>query len=83
MALYKKAGARYFVSMGVHHDDFFLWNSKIHRWNAVKMGPHRDVVGDQREAGGDTRAAARDADRRQRGGLCGDDAHALQDGACA
>jgi len=45
MALYKKAGARYFVSMGVHHDDFFLWNSKIHRWNAVKMGPHRDVVG--------------------------------------
>ena len=30
MALYKKAGARYFVSMGVHHDDFFLWNSRLH-----------------------------------------------------
>jgi alpha-L-fucosidase len=45
MALYKKAGARYFVSMGTHHDDFFLWNSKIHRWNAVQMGPHRDIVG--------------------------------------
>jgi alpha-L-fucosidase len=45
MALYKKAGARYFVSMGSHHDNFFLWNSKIHRWNAVNMGPHKDVVG--------------------------------------
>ncbi len=45
MALYKKAGAKYFVSMGTHHDNFFLWNSNIHRWNAVKMGPHKDVVG--------------------------------------
>ena len=45
MALYKKAGAKYFVSMGSHHDNFFLWNSKIHKWNAVNMGPHKDVVG--------------------------------------
>ena len=44
MALYKKAGAHYFVSMGTHHDDFFLWNSPLHRWNAVNYGPHRDVV---------------------------------------
>jgi alpha-L-fucosidase len=44
MALYKKAGAHYFVSMGSHHDDFFLWNSKLHQWNAVNYGPHRDVV---------------------------------------
>jgi alpha-L-fucosidase len=45
MALYKKAGAKYFVSMGSHHDNFFLWNSKLHRWNAVQMGPKKDVVG--------------------------------------
>jgi alpha-L-fucosidase len=44
MKLYKQAGAKYFVSMGTHHDNFFLWNSKLHRWNAVNMGPHRDVV---------------------------------------
>lgn len=50
MALYKKAGARYFVSMGTHHDNFFLWNSQIHRWNAVQMGPHRDVVADWQKA---------------------------------
>lgn len=45
MALYKKAGAKYFVSMGSHHDNFFLWNSRIHRWNSVNMGPKKDVVG--------------------------------------
>ncbi len=45
MKLFKKAGARYFVSMASHHDNFFLWNSKIHKWNAVNMGPKKDVVG--------------------------------------
>ncbi len=50
MAMYKKAGARYFVSMGVHHDNFDLWNSTHHKWNAVQMGPHRDVVGDWQKA---------------------------------
>ena len=44
MKLYKQAGAKYFVSMGTHHDDFFLWNSPIHKWNALNYGPHRDVV---------------------------------------
>jgi alpha-L-fucosidase len=34
----------------VHHDNFDLWNSTHHKWNAVKMGPHRDVVGDWQKA---------------------------------
>ena len=50
MALYKKAGAKYFVSMGTHHDNYFLWDSKIHRWNSVNMGPKRDVVADWQKA---------------------------------
>jgi alpha-L-fucosidase len=50
MQLYKKAGAKYFVSMGSHHDNFFLWNSKLHRWNSVNMGPKRDVVGEWQKA---------------------------------
>jgi alpha-L-fucosidase len=50
MRLYKDAGAKYFVSMGSHHDNFHLWNSKHHKWNAVNMGPHRDVVGDWQKA---------------------------------
>jgi alpha-L-fucosidase len=45
MSLYKKAGAKYFFSMGVHHDNFDLWDSKYTRWNAMKMGPKKDVVG--------------------------------------
>ena len=45
MALYKRVGAKYFVSMATHHDNFFLWDSKIHNWNSVKMGPEKDVVG--------------------------------------
>ncbi len=45
MSLYKKAGAKYFFSMGVHHDNFDLWDSKYQRWNSVNMGPRRDVVG--------------------------------------
>src|SRR5258708_2240503 len=44
--LYKKAGAKYFMSMGVHHDNFDLWNSTHQpRWNAVATGPKKDVVG--------------------------------------
>jgi len=46
MGLYKKAGANYFVSMGVHHDNFDLWNSKYQpKWNAVASGPKIDIVG--------------------------------------
>ncbi|MGE5518804.1 MAG: alpha-L-fucosidase [Candidatus Dadabacteria bacterium] len=45
MKLYKKAGAKYFVSMASHHDNFYLWDSKLHRWNSVNMGPKKDVVG--------------------------------------
>jgi alpha-L-fucosidase len=48
--LYREAGAKYFVSMGVHGDNFDLWNSRNHRWNSVKMGPKRDIVGEWREA---------------------------------
>ena len=51
MSLYKKAGAKYFMSMGVHHDNFDLWNSTHQpRWNAVATGPKKDVVGLWRKA---------------------------------
>jgi alpha-L-fucosidase len=45
MSKFAAAGAKYFVSMGCHHDNFDLWNSKHHRWNAAVMGPKRDIVG--------------------------------------
>jgi len=43
--LYIKAGAKYFVAQAVHHDNFDNWNSRYHRWNAVNMGPKKDIVG--------------------------------------
>jgi len=45
MALYKRAGARYVIGQGMHHDNFDLWNSKYQPWNAVNIGPHRDILG--------------------------------------
>lgn len=42
---YAAAGAKYIVSMGVHHDNFDLWRSRHQRWNATLMGPKRDIVG--------------------------------------
>jgi alpha-L-fucosidase len=45
LGLYRKAGAKYFVSMGVHHDNFDLWNSRYQpRWNAVATGPRKNIA---------------------------------------
>ena len=60
LGLYKKAGAKYFCSMAVHHDGFDLWDSKHQpRWNAVAMGPKRDIVGAFKKAAAKARAALR------------------------
>ncbi len=42
--LYQKAGARFLIIQGVHHDNFDLWNSQYHPWNSVNMGPKRDIL---------------------------------------
>jgi alpha-L-fucosidase len=43
--LYKKAGARYFVSLANHHDNFDNFNSRFHDWNSTRVGPKKDIVG--------------------------------------
>jgi alpha-L-fucosidase len=50
MKLYHKAGARYFVSMAMHHDNFDMWNSKYQPWNSVNMGPKRDIIKEWQQA---------------------------------
>ena len=45
LAFYRRIGARYFVAMAAHHDNFDAWNSKHSPWNSVRVGPRRDVVG--------------------------------------
>ena len=43
---YKSVGARYFMALGNHHDNFDLWDSKYQPWNSVNMGPKRDIIGE-------------------------------------
>lgn len=45
MALYKKAGAKYFVTLANHHNNFDNYDSKYHKWNSVNVGPKKDIVG--------------------------------------
>ncbi len=48
--LFREAGAKYVVLVAEHHDGFALWDSAYTDWNAVKMGPRRDIVGELAEA---------------------------------
>ncbi|AEF83499.1 alpha-L-fucosidase [Leadbettera azotonutricia] len=45
MDLYVKAGARYFVGQAMHHDHFFNFPSKLNPFNAIGMGPQKDIIG--------------------------------------
>lgn len=45
MDIYINMGARYFMAMGVHHDNFDCWNSTYQPWNSVRVGPKKDIVG--------------------------------------
>jgi alpha-L-fucosidase len=45
MRRYTKAGAKYFVSLANHHDNFDCYNSTHHAWNSVRVGPKKDIVG--------------------------------------
>jgi len=45
MDLYVEMGAKYFMAMGAHHDNFDNFDSKYQPWNSVKVGPKVDIVG--------------------------------------
>ena len=51
--LFKDAGAKYVILTSKHHDGFALWPSTSpysKNWNAVDVGPKRDLVGDLSKA---------------------------------
>jgi alpha-L-fucosidase len=48
--LFVRAGARYVVPVGEHCDGFAMYDSDITPWNAARMGPHRDIVGELAKA---------------------------------
>ncbi len=43
--LYKGAGAKYFMTLANHHDNFDNYASKHHAWNSTRLGPMKDIVG--------------------------------------
>jgi alpha-L-fucosidase len=45
MGRYARAGAKYFVSLANHHDNFDCYNSSHQQWNSVRVGPKKDIVG--------------------------------------
>jgi alpha-L-fucosidase len=45
-ALFKKAGAKFVVPTAEHHDNFANWDSQVTPFNAKRMGPMRDLIGD-------------------------------------
>jgi alpha-L-fucosidase len=48
--MFKDAGAKFAGPVAEHHDGFSMWDSKVNKWNAAKMGPKRDIVGEIAEA---------------------------------
>ena len=44
MALYVQMGAKYFMAMGSHHDNFACYDSIYQPWNAAQVGVKKDIV---------------------------------------
>ena len=46
-SIFEDSGAKYVVLTSKHHEGFCLWPSQYSwNWNAVDVGPHRDLLGD-------------------------------------
>ncbi|QVY66015.1 alpha-L-fucosidase [Polaribacter sp. Q13] len=48
--LFEEGGAKFFVFMAMHHDNFCLWDSETQPYNSVKMGPKRDFTAEMKIA---------------------------------
>ena len=45
-SLFRRAGAQFVVPVAEHHDGLAMYDTAYSDWNTVKVGPHRDVVGE-------------------------------------
>ena len=48
--LFKQAGVKYVVPVAEHHDGFPMYDSDFTDWSAKKLGPKRDLIGEQAKA---------------------------------
>lgn len=44
--VFRRAGARFVVPVGEHHDGFAMYDCSRSEWTAAQKGPRRDVIGD-------------------------------------
>ncbi len=44
--LFSKAGIKYVMPVAEHHDGFAMYETEFNRWNATRMGPCKDIVGE-------------------------------------
>ncbi len=44
--LFVKTGAKFAGPVATHHDGFAMWDSDVNPWNAMDMGPHKDILGE-------------------------------------
>ncbi len=45
LKFYKENGAKYFMALANHHDNFDNFDSKYQPWNSVALGPQKDLIG--------------------------------------
>ncbi|HUC84129.1 MAG TPA: alpha-L-fucosidase, partial [Candidatus Acidoferrales bacterium] len=45
LRFYKDNGAKYFMALAAHCDNFDLFHSTNQPWNSVALGPHKDLIG--------------------------------------
>lgn len=44
--LFEASGARYVIPVAEHHDGFPMYDCTFTKWDAVEMGPQRDIIGE-------------------------------------
>lgn len=47
---FKNSGAKFVMPVAEHHDGFAMYETEFNRWNASRMGPGVDVVGELKKA---------------------------------
>lgn len=48
--VFKRSGAQYVIPVAEHHDGFQMYASDLSSYNAVDMGPHKNIVGELKNA---------------------------------
>ncbi len=48
--IFKNSGAQYVVPVAEHHDGFQMYETELSSYNAVDMGPHKNILGELKKS---------------------------------